>query len=275
MRVFISADIEGIGCVVRGEHSSPEGRCHEFARQQMTTEVNAAARGAFDAGASRVVIADAHNIGLNLIPDQLDERVLLVTGSPRPLSMMEGVSLGFEAVFLIGYHAMAGTADSPINHTFTRRVAGLRLNGLSIGEIGLSAVLAGYYNTPVCLVTGDDRACAEAKTLLPDIETVEVKQGLGSYAAICLHPARCRELIYEGAGKALARASKPAPYVLPNGPVSMEVDFTTSSAVDRVTGLPGVERLSGVTVRYQGRDCLEAFKVFNIMTDLIGLVSFI
>ncbi|MBZ4659703.1 MAG: peptidase D-aminopeptidase, partial [Desulfacinum sp.] len=101
MKVFISVDIEGIGCVVRSEHSSPQGREFQWARKRMTEEVNAATAGAFAAGASEVVVADSHNVGLNLLADELDPRVRLVMGSPRPLSMMEGVQLGFDAVFLV------------------------------------------------------------------------------------------------------------------------------------------------------------------------------
>ncbi len=272
MKIYISADIEGVGCVVRKEHSSPAGREYAFARKQMTAEVNAAARGAFDAGAAEVVVVDAHNVGLNIMPDELDERVDLIMGSPRPLCMMEGVDMGFDAVFFIGYHAMAKTANGPIVHIFTGRVAEVKMNGLSIGEIGLSAILAGYYNAPVALVAGDEQACLEAKALLPDVETVSVKKGIGANAAFCLHPKKCCNLIQAAAQKALANIPRLTPFILDGLPVELEVRFTTPSAVDRVIRMPGVERLDGVTVRFMGRDALEAFKAFNTMADLIDLV---
>jgi len=190
MKIYVSADIEGIGCIVRGEQSSPGGREYNWARKIMTDEVNAAVQGAFDGGATDVVVCDAHNVGLNLIPEDLDERVSIVMGSPRMLSMMEGVDMGFDATFLVGYHSMAGTPDSPIVHTFTGRVAEVRVNGRAIGEIGISAALAGYYGVPVALVTGDDKAVREARRLLGPVETVEVKKGRGMYAALCLSPTR-------------------------------------------------------------------------------------
>ncbi len=122
MKIYISADIEGIGTIVRQEQSSTDGREYRWARKIMTAEVNAAIRGAFDGGATEVVVSDSHNVGLNLIPEELDPRAFLIMGSPRPLSMMEGIQSGFDAVFLVGYHAKAGTASAPAS----RGISGLR-----------------------------------------------------------------------------------------------------------------------------------------------------
>lgn len=274
MKIYISADIEGIGAIVRQEQSSTDGREYRWARKMMTAEVNAAIRGAFDGGATEVVVSDSHNVGLNLIPEELDPRADLIMGSPRPLSMMEGIQSGFDAVFLVGYHAKAGTADSDLIHIFNRRIAEVRVNGIGIGEIGISAGLAGYFGTPVALVTGDDHAVAEAAALLPGVEAVEVKKAIGAYAARCPHPEKSRALVYEGAGGALARRGA-WPFFKVGPPVELVMRFTTSSAVDRVMRLPGNERLDGVSVRFAARDFLEAFKAFNTMADLIELVVYI
>jgi D-amino peptidase len=274
MRVYISADIEGIGCIVRQEQSSPGGREFAWARKMMTEEVNAAARGAFDGGATEVVVADSHNVGLNLIPEDLDERVSIIMGSPRPLSMMEGVDTGFDAAFLVGYHGMAGTADSTIVHIFMGRIAEVRVNDFPIGEIGISAALAGHYSVPVALVTGDENTVAEAVKLLDGIETVEVKKGIGAYAALCLPPKRSRTLIYEGARRAMSRKKDWHPFRV-EGEVDLRVRFTTASAADRALHIPGVERVNGRTVRFLASDFIEAFRAFNTMADLMDLVKFI
>lgn len=274
MRVYISADIEGIGCIVRQEQSSPGGREFAWARKMMTEEVNAAARGALDAGATEVVVADAHNVGLNLIPEDLDERISIVMGSPRPLSMMEGVKAGFDAAFLVGYHGMAGTMDSTIVHIFMGRIAEVRANDLPIGEIGISAALAGYYDVPVALVTGDENTVAEANKLLNGIEAVAVKKGIGAYAALCLSPKRSRHLIYEGAKKAMSRQKDWRPFRI-EGAVDLQVGFTTASAADRAEHIPGVERIDGRTVRFPAGDFIEAFRAFHTMADLMDLVKFI
>lgn len=274
MKIYISADIEGIGGIVRQEQSSTDGREYPWARKMMTEEVNAAIRGAFDGGASEVAVSDSHNVGLNLIPEELDPRAFLIMGSPRPLSMMEGIQSGFDAVFLVGYHAKAGTADSDLIHIFNRRIAEVRVNGIGIGEIGISAGLAGYYGAPVALVTGDDHAVAEAAALLPGIEAVKVKEAIGAYAARCPHPETSRTRIYEGARRALTRRGT-WPRFKVGPPVELVMRFTTSSAVDRVMRMPGNERLDGVSVRFAARDFLEAFKAFNTMADLIELVVYI
>jgi D-amino peptidase len=274
MKIYISADIEGIGCVVRQEQSAPDGRQHAWARKMMTAEVNAAIRGAFDGGATEVVVSDSHNVGLNLIPDEIDQRAALIMGSPRPLCMMEGIALGFDAVFLVGYHGMAGTADSNLVHVFTRRIAEVRLNGTTVGEIGLSAGLAGYFGAPVALVTGDDKAAAEARHLLPGVDTVEVKRAIGAYAALCLAPQKSRELIQEGARRSMAQKGAWPRFVM-SPPVELAVRFTTASSVDRVLRMPGVERIDGLTARFRGRDFLEAFKAFNTMADLVELITYI
>ncbi|BDD86026.1 M55 family metallopeptidase [Desulfofustis limnaeus] len=277
MKVYISADIEGIGCVVRSEHSSPGGREYERARRFMTAEVNSAALGAFAAGATDVVVADSHNVGLNLIPEELDERVRLIMGSPRPLAMMEGIDSGFDAVFLVGYHGCAGTADAVIAHTFTGRMAEVRFNDLVIGEIGISALLAGAHRVPVVFMSGDDAGCREAEALLPGLATVAVKQGIGAYAALCSHPRICRQRIQKTAEAALRACSQsgfPAPLTL-SGPITVEMRFTTASGVDRVLRMPRVERLDGNRIRYQAADVHEAFAAFNTMADLIELTTFI
>ena len=274
MKIFISADIEGIGGVVRGEQSGHNAADYAHARKLMTAEVNAAIQGAFDGGASEVVVTDAHNIGLNLISDDVDERARLILGTPRRLGMMEGVELGFDAAFFIGYHASAGTAQGIIAHSYRRRVAEIRLNGRKVGEIGFNAALAGHFNVPVVLISGDEAACAEARALLPQILAVPVKKGLGAYSALCLHPKQAQALIRQSAQKALSATEREA--VPPIGqPTVLEVRFTTASAIDRCLRLPGAELRDGTTLRYEARDVLEAFQVFNVMADLAELVPHI
>jgi D-amino peptidase len=271
MKVYISADIEGVGCIVRQEQSSPGGREYAWARKMMTEEVNAAVRGAFDAGADEVVVSDSHNIGLNLIPEDMDERVAVIMGSPRPLCMMEGIDMGFDVAFLVGYHGMAGTANATLVHTFTARIAEVKFNDMAFGEIGISAALAGHYEVPVALVTGDDRTSLEATGLLEGVETVEVKRGIGTHAGLCLQPLKSRKLIYEGAKKAMSRRGDLVPFKVP-GAVDLLVRLTTASGADRMLRIPGVERADNTSVRFKGRDFIEAFRAFYTMTDLIDVV---
>lgn len=274
MKIFICADLEGIGCVARHEHTRPGEREYERARNWMTREVNAAVEAAFENGATDIVVADSHNVGLNLLPDLMHPAIRLVMGGPRPLAMMEGIQEGFDAVFFIGAHAMSATADANIPHIFTGRIQRLALNGVQVGELGLNAALAGYYHAPVMLVAGDEAACAEADALLPGVETIAVKQAIGAYAALSQTPSRCQELIREAVASAMHRTT-PAPIWRVEGGVQLEVTCSTPSGADRALRVPRTERISAHTVVYQAEDMLEAFKAFNTMADLLDLVTFI
>jgi D-amino peptidase len=273
MNIYISADIEGIGCVVRGEHSNVQGREYARAREFMTREVNAAIAGAFAQGAEKVVVADSHNVGVNLIPELLDDRAELIMGGPRPLGMMEGIDQGFDAAMFIGYHAMAGTPDSPIVHIDHGRIYSVEINGTLLGEMGMNMALAGHFNTPVVFVSSDAAGCREALTHMPEVETVAVKKGIGAYAGQCLHPATCRQRIQAGVSRALSR-NFCAPLTI-STPVSMRVSLTTTSGADRIARMPGASRLNGRTILWEGNSILDAYRAFLVMSDLMDLVHFI
>lgn len=274
MKIYISADIEGVGGVARHEHSRVDGREYPLARRLMTNEVNAAIGGAFEAGATDVTVSDSHNVGLNLLPEELDERARLVMGSPRTLSMMHGIDATFSAAFFVGYHAMGGTMDASIVHTFTGRIQEVRLNGIKVGEIGLNAALAGHFGVPVAFVAGDLAACREAEALLPGVRTLAVKEAIGAYAAICEHPAKTCRAIHAAAKEAITNPPKVRPLVF-SGEVELTVRCTTASGADRAGMIPRTKRLDDLTVSYVGSDVIEAFKAFNTMSCLVELVPFI
>jgi D-amino peptidase len=189
--------------------------------------------------------------------------------------MMEGVDRGVSAVCFVGYHGMAGTENAAIAHIFHGRISALTFNGLKVGEIGLNALIAGCYNVPVIMISGDRVACREASGLIPGIETAEVKESIGAYAGVCIHPVKSREKIYQAVRKALSNKKHPLPLVLGNGPVTMEVGFTTASGADRALRLPGTRRLTGDTITYTAKDFLTAFQAFSAVADLMELVPFI
>ncbi len=273
MNVFISCDIEGVSCVARPEHSRIDGRDYIQSRRLMTGEANAAIRAAFDAGAEKVVVADGHNVGLNLLPEELDQRADLVMGTPRPLSMMDGVE-DCGIAFLIGYHSEPLTRDGVIQHNFTGRVRRVAFNGRTLGEIGMNAALAGIYGVPVALVSGDEAACAQASALMPWAVTAAVKKGIGAYAARCLPPQRARALIYEKALLALKNRGSMKAFSL-EGPVTMTMELTTASSADRLERVPRLRRVSADTLESDPLPYREAYDVFLTATDLLDLVPFI
>ena len=152
MKVFVSIDMEGISGVVSPEQCTPGNPDYERARLLMTQEANAAILGARAAGAAEVAVSDSHGNMRNLLIEELDTWADLIYGSPKPFGMMEGLDDSFGVVFLIGYHARAGTLNAILDHTYSSRcVHHVELNGRPVGEIGLNAALAGFHGVPpVC-----------------------------------------------------------------------------------------------------------------------------
>ncbi|MCL4425470.1 MAG: M55 family metallopeptidase [Firmicutes bacterium] len=269
MRIFISADLEGVSGVVHSEQTSRDGKEHQRARQLMTGEVNAAIEGALHGGATEVVVNDSHGTMRNLIPEDLHAAAQLITGSPKQLSMMEGIDDTFNAVFFVGYHARM-TSPGVLSHTYFGRVVyRLKLNGIEVGETGLNAAIAGHYNVPVVLVTGDNVVVQEAQSLLGPIQGVVVKTALTRYAARGLHPTRAREAISRGAGEALKIIGSIPPYRLVR-PIEIELKFINSGMADVAELVPGVRRLDGVTTRFIADDMLEGFKAMRAQVYLAG-----
>ena len=185
LKVFISADMEGIAGVVNSDQTSSSGNDYNLARRWMTEEVNAAIRGALEAGATEIVVNDSHGSMRNIIVSELSPAARLITGSPKPLSMMQGIDDSFDAVIFIGYHAHAGTKDGVLDHTYSgSRIASIRVNGMELGETGLNALIAGWYGVPVVLVAGDSTVCSQAQEKLgKELEVAPVKEAVGRYSA--------------------------------------------------------------------------------------------
>ncbi len=267
MRVYMSVDIEGVCGVVNGESTSPSGRDYDRARRQMTAEANAAILGALEAGATRIVVNDSHGSMTNLIPAELDEAAELIQGSPKPLSMMEGVQAGFDAAIFVGYHARMLT-HGILSHTISgRTVSTVLLNEQPMGETSINAAIAGYYGIPVVLVAGDDCVAQEAKEMLGNVETVVVKNAITRYSACSLHPAKACRLIKDGVKQALGKLDQHKPY-MPQGPYTFSLRFIQSGQADAASIMPGTVRVDGQTVSYTNDDFMQAFMGLRAMITL-------
>lgn len=272
MKIFISMDMEGVSGIVGNSQTSPDTRDYETVRRLMIGEANAAIEGALEGGATEVVVNDSHASMRNLLPDEVHPEARLITGSPKALSMMEGIDSTFDAVFLIGYHVRAG-AHGVLNHTYSGRVVQeLRINDVWVGETGMNAGIAGYYGVPVALVTGDSRLTAEARELLGDIETVAVKDPVGQYAAKCLHPVKAREAIKAGAIRAVKRCKEIKPYIF-KPPVTFQLTTRTTGMADAAAWIPEVQRASDLAIRYTNQDFIKAFMAARAMIYLAGAAN--
>jgi D-amino peptidase len=260
--VYVSSDIEGVAGVVSADHTVPSGGVeYQRARKLMTAEVNAAVRAAFDAGAGEVWVNDAHGPNTNLLVEELDERVELLTGKPKAFNMVHGVDQGFDAALFLGYHARTGTAEAVLDHAYLGSVGyDLHLNGTPCGEFAFNAMLAGAHGVPVVVVSGDDKVAAEARALLPRIEVATVKQALSRTAARTLTPAAARSAIAGAVRRALSADRRLDVLEPPEPPYVLDVTFLRSAMADVATVMPGVERRDGRTVRWTGDDFLDAFR---------------
>ena len=266
MKVYISCDMEGISGVVAGKQTQMNGEEYKRAQKLMTGEVNAAIEGALAGGASEVLVNDSHGSMRNILIEELNPSAQLISGSPKPLSMMQGIDGGFDIAFFIGYHAQAGTAYSVLDHTYSgATVYQVSLNGRPVGETGLNAALAGHFGVPVVLVTGDKLLVEEAKALLGTVEGVAVKESYGRYAAKCLAPEAARELIREAAQRALSRGGNP--FVV-EPPITLTVDFNSSAHLDMAELIPGANRVSGRRIEFIHDDLLTVYKVWRAMLKL-------
>lgn len=269
LKVYISVDLEGITGVVDGDQTSSAGSGYGMARKWMTQEVNAAIRGALQAGATEIVVNDSHGSMRNVIISELHPAASLITGSPKPLSMMQGIDGTFDAVFLVGYHARAGSEDGVLDHTYSSgSVFSLKVNGKELGESEQNALIAGCFDVPVVLVTGDRTVCGQVKESLgEDVETAVVKEGIGRNAAKSLTPANAQALIEKKAKTALENRNNVKPLKL-QPPYRFELTYLRSSMADAGELIPQVKRIGPRTVEFETQDYIEGYKLFRALISL-------
>ena len=270
MKILIATDMEGITGVTTWDQVTPGHAEYARFRKQMTEDVNAAIRGAFDAGAEEVIVADGHWNSSNILIEELDARARLNTGTPSPYSMMQGIDESINGVMFVGYHARNGSEHAILDHTWSSKtVANVWLNDLLTGEYGLNAAVAGHFGVPVIMVSGDQTACAQVTELLGDIETAIVKKATSRFAAECLAPEVAREMICLSAERAVERLAQgdiPEPFVL-DMPITVSVEFFTSDMADRATRIPFTKR-QGTRVSLTVQEMASAYNGFRAMVML-------
>lgn len=272
VKVYISADMEGITGVVTNEQLGPTGFEYQRARQFMTDEVNAAIQGAREAGATEILVSDSHGNGQNLLIDQLPADVRIVRSWPRPLMMMEGIDSTFAAVLFIGYHSGTSNVAGVRAHTMSSAtLTGVALNGTQAPEGGINAAIAGHFGVPVVMISGDDAAIDEVRKFTGPIEGAQVKRAISFHSAETMTPKAGQELIRARAKAGVERRASFRPYQL-RGPINADVSFKHYRAAEIVAYLPGIQRIDAHTIRFTGRDITEVSRFLEFLntysTDL-------
>ncbi len=271
MKLLIAVDMEGITGVVTWDHVTPTHPEYQRFRRLMTEDVNAAVRGAAEAGVDEIVVTDGHWNSDNILIEALDPRARLNTGTPSPLSMVEGVDQGVDAAFFIGYHARIGTQNAILDHTWSStRVQNVWINDRPVGEIGLNGAVCGQFGVAVLMISGDQSATAEAEEWLPGIEKVVVKQAKGRWAAEVLPPAVTQTMICESAGKVVRdfQAGRHPKPLKVETPVKLVVEFFYSDMADKAALMPTSRRLDGRRVEIVSEDMVGAYKGFRSAVTL-------
>ena len=264
--VYISVDLEGVAGVARLNNTAPGHSTFPRGQVLMTEEANAAVAGAFDAGASRVVVADSHGVMDNILPELLDARATLVSGSPRTCGMVCGLTEEFDAAFFVGYHAAAGQ-PGVLAHTFTGHWTEVRVNREPQSEADVIALVAGEFGVPVKLLTGDDETCTSGIRGVSGLRTVEVKKHLAYNAALSLSPTAARDAIRAGAARALT--DDIAALVVPDR-IQVDIDLKAPGAAELAAAVPTVERLTQHTVRVE---CTSMAGVYAFITVVSALAA--
>ncbi len=263
LKIYISADMEGVAGVVTGEQLGPGGFEYQRFREFMTAEVLACIEAARAAGATEILVADAHGNGQNLLIERLPDDVMVVRSWPRPLNMMAGIDDTFDGAILLGYHASTANERGVRAHTFSSaNVTGFRLNNATMSEGGMSAAIAGHFGVPIIMVSGDHVAVAETQVIVGDVEGAVVKWAMGFESARTLTPEAAQAVIRDRTRAAIERIGEFEPLVLET-PVEMELSLKHYRPIELLDYLAGVDRVNSHTIRYTGDNILE---VSNFLT---------
>lgn len=276
MKVYISSDMEGstgVVCPSQVTFGNPE---YEFGRRMQLHDTLAVVNAALKWGAGSVVVNDSHASMINLDISKFPDGAEIISGTPKILGMVEGVS-GCDVAFFIGYHAMAGTEKAILDHTYHSKVVyDLKVNGMKFGETALNSLFCGALGVPVGLVSGDTAVCLEAKSVLgPNLEMCELKDGVGRIAAITLPAETTARKLAESVKHALDKAAKgKCPLLNIDGPYKMELTFHTAAQTDAAGLVPGSERVAGRTLVFNTSDVYELRRWLSSAVETAAVVPF-
>jgi len=259
MKIFISADIEGVTNVTHWNETELGKAEYAEAREQMTAEVVAACEGALEAGATELWVRDAHDSARNLIPSRLPREARLVRGwAPDPLMMMQELDETFQAAALIGYHSRAGAGTSPLEHTMTGAWTRITVNGCDVSEFLLNTYAAAMFKVPVVFVSGDQGLCDDVAALNPAIATVAVKKGVGN-STVSIHPELAVGRIRAGMALALKGDLSKCLVTLPER-FSVDIQFKDHTKARQYGFYPGAILKDSLTVRFEHADYYEVLR---------------
>lgn len=264
MKVFISADIEGVATTTSWADTQPGDRAYPAHARVMTNEVLAACEGAIAAGATEIVVRDAHGSANNIDVTCFPEQVSFIRGwEGHPYMMVQGIDSSFDAAMFVGYHAASGIPGNPLCHTMTLRTQKAYINGLPLSEFLLYSWCAAREGVPTVFLSGDAALCGQGRELYPWLKTVAVKEGIG-FSTRSIAPARAVSLIRQGAQEALSGGVKAPCYQLPEH-FSVRLVYKEHGHASEMSYFPGASRVDSHTVGFEEDDMFEVARKLKFM----------
>ncbi len=266
MNIYISIDMEGISGISSISQTDPHSQKYKEGLYFMKRELEEIVKALKKFGVNRIVVNDAHWNMDNLSFIDLDLDIELISGSPKLLSMMEGISSDFDYAFFIGYHSSANTIGGFIDHTYSSfTISEIKINNKRANEAYINGLVASYYNVPVGLISGDDKLYEECKNVFNNCEFVITKYSISRNSVRLRNP----KDVYNDYLKAIERAlsKKIEPIEMPRK-FEIEITFRKTDMADIVQILPIVERIDGNKVKFIETDFLKAFRYIRVIINL-------
>ena len=264
LKIFISVDMEGIGCIGTAEMTRSNGKDYQLGRKLMTAEVNAVVSAIIKFNNdAQILVNDSHGDMQNLIHQELDPKVVYIQGNKKPYGMVQGLDESYDAAIFIGYHARAGTAKGFLAHTGSGAVKGLWLNNREVGEGGLNTYFSGEMNVPIILAAGDDVFTKQFGNLV-DCELVATKNAVTAQVAKLKHGTIVERELFDATTRALKTIKNKRPIKLKT-PVEIKLKFSTPTHAEILQAIPGMEWVDGYTVKYKANNMVEAYALIRLM----------
>ncbi|MFH0703288.1 MAG: M55 family metallopeptidase [bacterium] len=275
LKIYISVDFEGTnGVVYPHQVVNLGGESYYLAQKQQYEELTCIIESLIEANVDLITINDAHGSMENLHLSELSPKVQLITGKPKPVSMLAGLDKTYSCVFFADYHAKAGSLNAVLAHTFSTIFNTVKLNNNLIGEIELNAIYAGLLDVPVAFLTGDNITCSQAINAIGNIKTVCTKTAISTTAAICRPN---EELFRDLKNSVLDTLQNPQNWSLykETSPYILELEFVDRKLADIAELLPGIERLSSNSVIFRSGCYLEIYKLLQFFAATLSLSKII
>lgn len=255
MKVYVSVDIEGVTGSTNWNETDSEHKDYSAFAKQMTAEAVAACEGIMEAGGKEILVKDAHDSGRNLDINAFPKNVkLLRSWTNDPYSMIGGIDKTFDAAVFIGYHSGAGQDGSPLAHTMNLKTNYIKINGIYATEYLMHAYAAAELGVPVVCISGDKMLCKNVKEFNPNIETVAVKEGIGS-GTLSINPKLACDKIKENVIKGLKKASR-CKIEIPEK-FEVEICYKQHFVAKRASFYPGVTQTGPCVVKFTAKSAYE------------------